>query len=102
MTNKELFSLPILLPSTAKVGRYSNGKAYKTLWGMIYTFELQDSTTFRISKSGLLQLHTPNGKYADILDTSGGTTYRVKKGFTIWKIADNALFVDEILIKPTK
>ena len=102
MTNKELFSLPILLPSTAKVGRYSKGEVYRTAWGMIYTFEHQDGTVFRVSKSGLLQLHTQSGKYADILDIEGNTTYRVKRGFTIWKIADNTLFVDEIFTKPTE
>jgi hypothetical protein len=100
MTNRELFSFPILLPSTAKVGKYSKGNAYRTQWGLIYTFQHESGLVFRISRAGVLQLHTKNGKYADTTVEEERKTYRVRREFTVLEVKPSAVYVDEIFNRP--
>ena len=95
MLLSELKKLPILNPSTAKVGSYSNGRAFKTDFGMVYIYTHTDGTEFRIARKALYHLAYKGKKYivTDKLDELN--FLRVKKEFAIKQISDNTIYIEE-------
>ena len=98
MTNAELYGIPVLGVSNAKVGVYSKGELYITQYGKVYVFTHSSGQKFRIARKAISFLSVNGQQYKDMTDYADEEPgYRILKEFEILLIDGGVIhLVDDI------